>query len=124
MDNERDASAEGERRSRHALDELERKLAAARTESRISPPPRPPVQNAGLALGMRVAVEMVAGVGVGAALGYGLDRWLGTSPWLLIVFFFVGAGAGAVNTYRAIAGAGFGNGRADGNGGKPPPQQG
>lgn len=64
----------------------------------------------GLGMALRIGAEMVAGVGVGAAIGHGLDRWLGTSPAMLILFFFLGAGAGALNTRRALAGAGFGTG--------------
>ncbi|HSK29477.1 MAG TPA: AtpZ/AtpI family protein, partial [Candidatus Limnocylindria bacterium] len=51
-----------------------------------------------------VAAHMVAGLGVGAGIGYFLDGWLGTSPWMLGLFFFVGAGAGVLNTYRMATG--------------------
>lgn len=50
--------------------------------------------------GMRIAVELAAAVLVGAGIGIVLDRWLGTSPWLLILFFLVGAAAGFLNVYR------------------------
>jgi len=56
---------------------------------------------------MRAGVELVAGVGVGALVGYGLDQWLDTTPWLLIVFFVLGAAAGMLNAYRAVAGWGM-----------------
>ena len=36
-----------------------------------------------------------------------LDRWLGTTPWGLIGMFFLGAGAGIVNVYRAVNGIGY-----------------
>ena len=95
---------------RDALRRLEAELKRARELSKIAPreddAAGPPP--AGLGMALRIGVEMVAGVCVGAGVGYGLDRWLGTSPWLLIVFFFLGAGAGGLNTYRAITGAGFG----------------
>jgi ATP synthase protein I len=42
----------------------------------------------------RMVLELVAGLLVGAAMGYGLDWLLGTSPWLLIVFTFLGFAAG------------------------------
>ncbi|HKS84427.1 MAG TPA: AtpZ/AtpI family protein, partial [Pseudolabrys sp.] len=45
--------------------------------------------------------ELVAGVLVGAAVGWLLDRWLGTSPWGLIVFFLLGFAAGVLNVMRA-----------------------
>ena len=53
-----------------------------------------------IGIGMRIALELVAGVIVGAAIGLGLDYWLGTKPWLLIVFFVVGSVAGFLNVIR------------------------
>lgn len=50
-----------------------------------------------------ISTHMVAGLGVGAGLGYLLDRWLGTSPGLLIVFFVLGAAAGFLNVYRTVS---------------------
>ena len=99
-----------EERDRDALARLAARLKRARESSRILPrPPAPDRAPAtGLGLALRIGVEMVAGVGVGAGLGYLLDQWFGTSPWLLILFFFLGAGAGGLNTWRAIIGSGFG----------------
>lgn len=72
-----------------------------------------------MGLAFRVGVELVAGVIVGAAIGYGLDQWLGTKPWMLIVFFFLGAAGGMMNVYRAATGKGLSVGyanTADGDG--------
>jgi ATP synthase protein I len=44
---------------------------------------------------------LVAGVAVGALLGWMLDRWLGISPWGLIVFLMLGFAAGVLNVMRA-----------------------
>ncbi len=55
-----------------------------------------------MAIAMRLSIELLAGVLVGAAIGYGVDRWLNSSPWLLIVFIFVGFAAGIVNMKRAM----------------------
>lgn len=46
---------------------------------------------------MRLSTELVAGVIVGGLIGLGLDMLLGTAPWLLLVFFFLGSGAGILN---------------------------
>lgn len=54
----------------------------------------------GIAAGLRVLSELVAGVLVGAGLGYGLDTLFGTKPWLLLVFVLFGVGAGMRNVYR------------------------
>ena len=55
----------------------------------------------GMAYGMRMAAELVAAVIVGSAIGYGLDRWLGSTPWLFLLFFVLGFVAGVVNVVRA-----------------------
>lgn len=52
--------------------------------------------------GLQAGVEVVAGVGVGTLIGWGLDRWLGTMPLFLIVFFMLGAAAGVLNAYRHL----------------------
>jgi ATP synthase protein I len=54
-----------------------------------------------MAVGFRLSSELVAGVLVGAALGWGFDRLLSTSPWGFIVFFLVGFIAGVVNVVRS-----------------------
>jgi ATP synthase protein I len=53
-----------------------------------------------MAVGLRLSSELVAGVVVGAALGWGFDRLLSTSPWGLIVFLLLGFVAGVVSVMR------------------------
>ena len=55
----------------------------------------------GMAYGMRMATELVAAVIVGGLIGWGLDRFLGTTPWLFLVFFILGFAAGVLNVLRA-----------------------
>ncbi len=80
-----------------ALKDLDARLKAAK--ARQQPATRAPASG-GMGAAMRVAIDLVAGIAVGAAIGLGLDRWLGTEPWLLILFFILGAAAGFVNVYR------------------------
>jgi ATP synthase protein I len=68
----------------------------------------PSATGAGYALGFRLSSELVAGVLVGAGLGWAIDKVLGISPWGLIVFLLLGFVAGVVNVVRT-AGAGSGN---------------
>ena len=49
----------------------------------------------------KLGTELVAAVGVGTIIGCILDSWFGTKPWLIIVFFFLGAAAGILNVIRA-----------------------
>jgi ATP synthase protein I len=58
-----------------------------------------------MALGFRLSSELVAGVVVGAGIGWGFDRLLSTSPFGCIVFLVLGFVAGVVNVVRT-AGAG------------------
>ena len=49
----------------------------------------------------RLGTELVAAVLVGTIIGFILDNWFGTKPWLIIIFFFLGAAAGMLNVIRA-----------------------
>jgi ATP synthase protein I len=55
----------------------------------------------GYAKGFRLSSELVAGVIVGAGLGWLVDRWFGISPWGLIVFLLLGFAAGVLNVMRS-----------------------
>jgi len=54
-----------------------------------------------MARGFRLSSELIAGVAVGALIGWGFDRLLSTSPWGLIVFFLLGLVAGVINVMRS-----------------------
>ncbi len=64
----------------------------------------------GLGMAFRVGTDMVAGLAVGTGIGWLLDQWLDTRPWLMVVFFFIGAAAGMLNVYRTVAGLGLATG--------------
>ena len=57
----------------------------------------------GLAQAFRTGIELVSALAVGVGIGFGLDKWLDTTPWFLVVFFFLGAAAGFLNVYRAAS---------------------
>jgi len=61
----------------------------------------------GLGLAFRVGVELVAGVAVGAGIGYLTDLWLGTKPWGFVIFFVLGSAAGVLNVYRTMSAMNF-----------------
>ena len=46
-----------------------------------------------------MGMHMVSGVLVGGLLGWALDRWLGTGPWLLLIFAVLGIAAGFRNVW-------------------------
>ena len=49
-----------------------------------------------------IGVTLVAATAIGLAIGYGLDRWLGTSPWLTLTFTLLGIVAGFINLFRDV----------------------
>ncbi len=55
----------------------------------------------GMAIGFRLSSELVAGVLVGAILGWACDHFLHTKPWGLIVFVLLGFVAGVLNVMRS-----------------------
>lgn len=97
-----DPSPEGDRRR---VDELDARLKAVRAAA-----PKPSAEGgrgSGMshrqtAVAYRVLVDMIAGLLVGAFLGYWLDRWLGWAPWGLVTLLVLGFVAGANNAWRAI----------------------
>lgn len=90
-------------------DDLDRRRAALEARLKELRPSEPTsssqAQNGatGKAFGqaIRISTELVAGLAVGAALGYGADRLLGTSPWGFILLFLLGFAASVVNAIRA-----------------------
>ena len=48
-----------------------------------------------------VGFSFVLAIVFGAAIGYFLDKWIGTTPWLFLLFFIFGLVAGILNVYRA-----------------------
>ena len=54
-----------------------------------------------LGVALKISTEMVAAVFVGAFIGFILDNWFDSKPWLTIIFFFAGAIAGILNVIRA-----------------------
>jgi len=49
------------------------------------------------ALGLEMAISVV----IGLAIGYYLDKWLGTGPWLTVVWLALGFAAGVRSLYRS-----------------------
>jgi len=85
------------------LDEFGARLKSAR--ERINGPSGPDMQNAPgdskmAGAGLRMSLEMVVGIVFGLGLGWLIDHGLGTKPWFMIIFMFLGMGAGIANIMR------------------------
>jgi ATP synthase protein I len=85
---------------RRRLDVLGEKLKEAQGRHRPAPGSQPQGHGAALGQALRLGVELVAGVAVGGFIGWALDRFLGTAPFLMVVFLGLGAAAGILNVVR------------------------
>ncbi len=69
---------------------------------------KPPASSAGagraspMGIGVRVGAELVAALVVAVAIGWGLDRWLGTMPLFTALFVLLGGAAGVANVWRMM----------------------
>ena len=58
-------------------------------------------QTSNIGQAFKLSTELVAAVLVGTIIGFILDNWFDTKPWLIIIFFFVGVIAGILNVIRS-----------------------
>ena len=56
----------------------------------------PPAQS-NLGQAFKMSTELVSAVLIGTIIGFILDTWFDTKPWLILIFFFVGVVAGITN---------------------------
>lgn len=84
-------------------EDFDRRLAAARERKTRNGPAQRTVNGSAWGVGARVGVEMLSALVVGLAIGWALDRWLHTSPLMLVVFVLLGGAAGVANVWRLMA---------------------
>jgi ATP synthase protein I len=103
----RDRGEEGARSADEALSARLKSLGQRLDQSDLrrsagtGPASRPATDHSALARGFRLSSELVAGVLVGAGIGWLIDRWLGSLPWGTFVFALLGFTAGVLNVMRS-----------------------
>ena len=80
-----------------SLEDLDERLRKARSAQEH---PDTPSRSGPVGQAMRLATEMAAALVVGGVIGWFLDSWLDTKPWLLLLFLVLGLTAGMMNAYR------------------------
>jgi ATP synthase protein I len=80
------------------LEELDKKIRRAKSVREKQEFQNKP--GVGISYAFRLTTEMAAALVVGAGIGWLMDSWLGTGPWGMLVFLFVGFVAGILNAYR------------------------
>ena len=81
------------------LQKLKERIDTAETTN--SPPPKQKKQS-GAGFGFKISTEIIAALVVGVGIGLIVDKYLGTKPYGLIIFFIFGAIAGFLNVYRVM----------------------
>lgn len=100
-DGKPDLSADQTAELAKRLRDLDRRLGVRRSEDKARAPTEPEQDGRGYAMALRLGADFVAGVLLGAALGWGFDRLFGTGPWGLIVFVLLGFAAGTMTALRS-----------------------
>ena len=81
------------------LKQLKERIDTAETSN--TPPPKQKKQS-GAGFGFKISTEIIAALVVGVGIGLIVDKYLGTKPFGLIIFFIFGALAGFLNVYRVM----------------------
>ena len=98
--------AMGNRAPDDRLNELEVRLRRLKEDNSGKPSASAAAgqMQSGYGMAFVIAADLVGGLIGGAAIGWLIDRWLGSAPMGLIAFFFLGAAAGMWNVYRTVRG--------------------
>jgi len=80
------------------LSELEKRIE--KVKAAHAPKPRADEHFSQANQAWRMVIELVSGLGIGFAIGYGLDTLFGTMPFLLVLFIFLGFAAGVKTMLR------------------------
>jgi ATP synthase protein I len=106
QDGRGDISPEERAAFKRRISELEGKLGRAQGAA-TAREPKPvhgdagrPTDGAALGQAMRIGIDLVVGIAAGGLIGWALDRWLGTAPWMMLVFLILGFAAGLMNVIR------------------------
>jgi len=88
-----------------SLQDLGKRIAKVRQEAGLDKPDdrkdeAPPAGELGLA--WRISIELVVALVLSTGLGWVFDQWFGTTPWLMVVFLFLGAAAGINNAVKTM----------------------
>ena len=74
-------------------------IAKKKIEEKYLKKDKDPKSNIGIAF--KMSAELISAVAVGTIIGFILDNWFDTKPWLILIFFFAGVIAGILNVVRS-----------------------
>lgn len=100
----KDGSGRGEisREDREALKARAAGISARleQVKARRAPQHDSAARGAAMGQAFKIAIELVVGVLFGGLIGWALDGYFGSRPWLLVLFLVLGFAAGMMNVVR------------------------
>ena len=81
-------------------DQFKTRLKIAKSKAKAKYSTNNNGSNSSIGTAFKMSTELVAAVAVGTIIGFILDNWFGTKPWLILIFFFVGVAAGIMNVVK------------------------
>ncbi len=82
-------------------DHFKTRLKIAKNKIRSKKSSKNDESSSGIGVAFKMSTELVSAVAVGTIIGFILDNWFGTKPWLILIFFFVGVIAGIMNVVKS-----------------------
>ncbi len=82
-------------------DQFKTRLKIAKSKAKTRESIKNRESKSGMGVAFKMSTELVSAVLVGTIIGFILDNWFGTKPWLILIFFFVGVTAGIMNVFRS-----------------------
>ena len=82
-------------------DQFKTRLKIAKKKAKSLKTTKNEVSSSSMGTAFKMSTELVSAVVVGTIIGFILDNWFGTKPWLILIFFFVGVIAGIMNVIKS-----------------------
>ena len=82
-------------------DDLKTRLKIAKSKFKNKHPSEEGDEKSSFGKAFQLSTELVSAVLVATIIGFILDNWFDTKPWLIIIFFFIGVAAGIMNVIRS-----------------------
>ena len=82
-------------------DQFKTRLKIAKNKIKAKKSSKNDESSSRIGVAFKMSTELVSAVAVGTIIGFILDNWFGTKPWLILIFFFVGVIAGIMNVIKS-----------------------
>ena len=82
-------------------DQFKTRLKIAKNKVKSKKSSKSEDSSSSMGTAFKMSTELVSAVVVGTIIGFILDNWFGTKPWLILIFFFIGVITGIMNVVKS-----------------------